>query len=322
MSHRMAVILLVLSFFGYLFCYIPFCHLSNTTGLPPLSILPISSLSCLLTMLVVTGLCGWWRHLRFWTAHERVDNLYCPSGCFDCKAKVTTWQFHPAVWSAIFSVPILLGVPVSYALPGASTMFLMGVLMKSGSLSTAPVADAWNGEEIRRSSWIAMVLCVAAILTACFGGGKWQLSGAGLAILLLYVGGYLGRLRKMRGQKGSMQFFVTEHMLQPLAAFVVVCIAALFSQDIRAGFGLYRRWDLWGVGIFSQGVGLFGGWMLLYKRESSFSMPLNRAGAVIANLVANLAAHKVPAGSQLGAGALVLAAIAALAIGDKEKAAK
>lgn len=311
MSLNRAAILLVLSFFGYLLCYIPFCALSNSAKLPsPLSILPISSLGCLMTMLVVTWLCKWWKYLHWKTSEGKA---------------------HPAVWSSFFSIPILLGVPMSYALPGVS-MFLMGVLMKSGSLAPAPIADYWNGEPIKRSSWIALGLCVAAILTALgpailtalglrndLGAKTWSLTLPAFLLFLVYVGGYLGRLRKMRGQKGSMEFFVSEHMLQPIVAFLVVCLGALFSQSIRDGFGLWYRLDLWGIGLFSQGIGLFGGWMLLYKRESSFSMPLNRAGAVIANLLANLKLHQMPEPSQLVGGGLVLTAIAALATGDKDK---
>jgi len=307
MSLNRAAILLVLSFIGYLLCYIPFCHLSNSAKLSsPLAILPISSLSCLLTMLLVTGACKWWKHLQLWTINVSDDGKL-------------SYKTHPAVWSSFFSVPILLGVPMSYALPGVS-MFQMGVMMKSGSLATAPVADYWNGEHIKRSSWIAMGLCIVAIFAACFGKTMaLAMTLPALTLFLAYIGGYLGRLRKMCGQKGSMKFFVTEHMLQPLVAFLVVCFGALISQSIRDGFSLWYRLDLWGIGIFSQGIGLFGGWMLLYKRESSFSMPLNRAGAVIANFIDSVGTHHVPDTAQLVGGGLVLTAIGALANGDKEK---
>lgn len=263
----LASVLLVLAFIGYVLCYGPFTHFSNSTGLKsPLSILPVSSAACMITMFAVTGLFGWWRYLRVTTKEGKT---------------------HPAVWSSLFSIPILLGTPMSYAIPNVSTL-TMGLTMKSGSLATAPVADYWNKEPIKRSSWLALGLCGLALLFSCFGISFWYIGIFGGALCISYILGYLGRLRKMAGQKGSMDFFVVEHMLQPIFAFLVVCVAAFFVPDIRAGFHLFDRIDLWLIGIFSQGVGLFGGWMLLYKRESSFSMPLNRIGAVIANIGANL----------------------------------
>ena len=303
---RKASLLLVFSFVGYLLCYGPFAHLSNHASTPPdlsaLAILPISSLSCMLTMLVLTALFGWWPHLRI-TIQENGQT-----------------KAHPAVWSSLFSVPILLGTPISYALKNVS-MLVMGILMKAGSLATAPIADHWNKEKISKFSWASLFLCLGAILVSCFGNGVWTLSIPAIIIIVMYNGGYLGRLRQMVGQKGSMDFFVAEHMLQPVAAFLVVCVAALFSKDIRAGFTLWKHMDLWLIGIFSQGVGLFGGWMLLHKRESSFSMPLNRIAAIMANVGANLYVGNYIKPSSWVAVGLVCVAIVVLAIGSYEKAA-
>lgn len=296
-----ATILLVLSFLGYLFCYAPFCHYSNASHLAnPLNLLPISSLSCMLIMFIICGFSGWWRQV-----------IFRENG-----------KIHPAVWSSLFSAPILLGTPMSYALPGVS-MLTMGVTMKAGSLGTAPVADYWNLEKIKRSSWVALALCVGALAVATVGEAitkkaAFGISVFGLGIIVAYVLGYLGRLRKMKGQKGSFNFWVVEHVLQPTIAFGVVCVAALFIPAVKDGFALWHRWDLWLIGAFSQGMGLFGGWLLLHKRESSFSMPLSRAGAILGNLIASLWGGKIIDVWGWGSVGLVTTAIVVLTLGEFE----
>lgn len=52
------------SFLGYMAAYVPMVILLKEARVPPLQILAGSSLGCLLTLLLVFTLNGWWRHLQ------------------------------------------------------------------------------------------------------------------------------------------------------------------------------------------------------------------------------------------------------------------
>jgi hypothetical protein len=93
--------------------------------------------------------------------------------------------------------------------------------------------------------------------------------------------------------------------------------------EIRKGFT-----DIWStghgatvvlVGILSQGTGIFGGLILLDRRENSFCVPVNRASSVLAGLCASLAlalflGHRMPGSAELLGAGLVVAAIVALSL--------
>lgn len=73
------------------------------------------------------------------------------------------------------------------------------------------------------------------------------------------------------------------------------------------------------VGLLSQGTGIFGGLILLDRRENTFCVPVNRASSVLAGVLASatltalLGLPKVAASELVGAG-FVLVAILVLAL--------
>jgi hypothetical protein len=100
---------------------------------------------------------------------------------------------------------------------------------------------------------------------------------------------------------------------------LLVLIVTLFSKDVRLGWSLaaWTDWRLWALGLASQGVGLFGGWILLYRRECSFTLPLNRSGAMFAStVVALVTGAGVSLASGVGVG-LVLGAVFLLYLNER-----
>src|SRR5207253_118026 len=67
------------------------------------------------------------------------------------------------------------------------------------------------------------------------------------------------------------------------------------------------------VGILSQGTGIFGGLILLDKRENTYCVPVNRASSILAGVVAAFALWATldqkppPASELLGAGLIITA---------------
>lgn len=113
----------------------------------------------------------------------------------------------------------------------------------------------------------------------------------------------------------------------PLVVLVLVVCALIghgqMMLEIRKGFT-----ELWSsgyaatilfVGVLSQGTGVFGGLILLDRRENSFCVPVNRASSVLAGLLASLLLSvllglKMPGAAELVGAALVVGAIVALSL--------
>ena len=73
------------------------------------------------------------------------------------------------------------------------------------------------------------------------------------------------------------------------------------------------------VGLLSQGTGIFGGLILLDKRENTYCVPVNRSSSILAGVVASfsLAAWlgmAAPSAYELAGAGLVVAAILVLTI--------
>lgn len=272
---------LFLAVLGYAGCYGPFCWFPSKIPLPGLALLPVSTVAGLLLMLVLTTVMGWWGRVRG----------------------------AAASWSGAFTSLIFLSTPLAYALPGVPAV-TSSTIMKGATTALGPVMDVWNGEKIRWESWVAVLMCAVA-LAAGIKTSSLKLTLAAGVIYLVYTLAYAARLRIMRDHRGSQTFFVTEHLVTNATGLLLVVLLSIFSEDARAGWSVraWTDWRLWALGFASQGVGLFGGWILLYRRECSFTLPLNRSGALFAStLVALLTGAGVSLASGVGVG-LVLGAV-------------
>jgi drug/metabolite transporter (DMT)-like permease len=73
------------------------------------------------------------------------------------------------------------------------------------------------------------------------------------------------------------------------------------------------------IGILSQGTGIFGGLILLDRRENTFCVPVNRASSVLAGVVGSyglvvLFAARPPSDRELLGALLIILAIVALTV--------
>lgn len=270
-----------------LLAYIPLIYLSNSSGLPPLAILPVSTVSCCLTAVLFAG-------------------------CLVLAGKKSLfWADRAAMRAAIEASPstanIVLTSPATYALAGPEVLAAL-TLNKLGSIAIA-IPAAIGGVIASGRIKLAALLCLSAIVLGTYGkslwswahGGPWLggvLSVAAMVVAAWYISNYGWRIFKMRKYKKSKTFFLWEHLLAPQIALLILlaCLAAskvlaIFGisngwlQQIADGFTLWNRSDLWLLGVASQLVGLTGGWLLLAQTVSAAGMLLYRCSAILAGCI-------------------------------------
>jgi hypothetical protein len=312
---------------GYFLCYAPYSALTKAVslgrvpGAEPVSgfaLLPVSTAASLVGMFLFISAMGWWRH-----ASRRVvlgRSVPCPG----------PWTFL----SGLCSAAIIGTTTLAYTLSGVSIVFMM-LLMRGGVLVIAPLVDVVSGRRVRWFSWTALLLSLASLGVALSEPARPALTAVAAADVALYLLGYFVRLRfmsrlaKSGEPAATTRYFVEEQMVATPAIVSVLALCALAGGDgilgeIRAGFIELPRDPgalaaAVGVGLLSQGTGIFGGLILLDRRENTFCVPVNRASSVLAGLVASaslsslLGLRQVPASELLGAG-FVVAAILVLAL--------
>ena len=327
--------------FGYFACYAPYAAMTKavTKGLLPaqkvalsgFEILPVSVASSLAGMFLFLTLKGWWRYATQWSFLGR--SLPRP----------TKWT----ALSGVFTATVVITTTLAYTFTGVSIVFIM-LLMRGGVLIIAPITDAIAGRKVKPPSWVGLGLSLAALIVAEHGGDyrMTALVAVNVAAYLLAVRLTAGprdrfvRLRLMsKLAKGddeatNTRYFVEEQMVgTPVLLFVLAAIAlfgpagaggfAKFSSALRAGFTTFFGHGtgvvvaVITIGILSQGTGIFGGLILLDKRENTFCVPVNRASSILAGVVASFslsifARQSRPNGYELAGAALVVAAIVVL----------
>jgi hypothetical protein len=300
---------------GYFACYVPYAAITKavSSDMGPgagLRLLPLSTLASVIaaaTFLIATG---WWRAAA-WRAGPRRD-----AGL--------------ALASGLCASAVIATTTLSYTFDGTSILLMM-LLMRGGVLVLAPLVDTIAGRRIARASWLALGLSLAGIAVVTVADAEFALSTAAAIDVAVYLLAYFVRLRvmtrlaKSADVASTRRFFAREQCVSSpallLALTTVALVGAGASADhVAAGFGppaLVAIAAL-GIGVLSQGTGIFGALVLLSPRENSFSVPLNRAASILAGVAAQLAlvavgsAGGVDARELVGA-ALVVAAVVVLA---------
>lgn len=314
--------------FGYFACYVPYSALTKalTSGLLPgheaitgFQLLPPSVIASLVGMFAFLTAMGWWSA----ATHREVFGVSVPT-----PQKLT-------LISGLCTATIIGTTTLAYTFQGASIVFMM-LLMRGGVLVLAPVVDFVSGRKVRWFSWVALGLSLAALLVAFAEKGGYAMTTVAIIDVTAYLGAYFVRLKLMSGKaksedpQANKRYFVEEQMVATPAVLLMLAAVALLGGgdgipgELREGFTTF--WGSSGVvgfalavGLFSQGTGIFGGLILLDKRENSFCVPVNRSSSILAGLIASaslwLFLGKAPpsAGQLLGAG-LILAAIGALSL--------
>lgn len=314
--------------FGYFACYAPYSGLTKTLSgglidgldrIPGPTLLPLATVASLLTMVLFLSALGWWGY----ATQKQVGSVSLPV---------------PTRWTALSgacSAAIITTTTLAYTFEGVSILFVM-LLMRGGVLILAPIVDAMTGRKSRWFTWVGLACALAALFVAFAEDGGYAISTACALDITIYLLAYLVRLRFMSKLAKSddpdvmRRYFVEEQLVGVPLTLLLLCVAGLvgtgeFLGQIRSGF---TPWELGGtvllatlgIGVLSQGTGIFGTLIYLDKRENTFSVPVNRSSSILAGVVASFGlasvfGTKLPSAWQLGGAALVISAILALSLG-------
>lgn len=317
--------------FGYFAAYAPYSALTKALSkgklpgmLEPIDgfvLLPSTVLASTIGMFAFLTAMRWWRFATQRAFSVGGLTLVLPS------PRLRT------LLSGACTATIVVTTTLAYTFEGISIVFAM-LLMRGGVLVIAPIVDALSRRRVRWFSWTALGLSLAALLVAFGEKGGFALSFAAGLDIGLYLASYFIRLRIMSGAAKSAdgdenkRYFVEEQMVAtPLVMIVLGAWALLGSSDVAAQLssGFVDVWQspvilvILLVGLLSQGTGVFGGLILLDKRENTFCVPVNRASSVLAGLVASYAmvlllGSRAPSSYELAGAALIIAAILVLSI--------
>ncbi|MBK8259551.1 MAG: hypothetical protein IPK82_43710 [Polyangiaceae bacterium] len=312
--------------FGYFACYAPYSALTKLlsqgklSGMPRalsgFELLPITTVASLVAMFTFMTVMGFWQYAGRRTVFGR--SVPFPG----------RWTF----FSGLATAAVIGTTTLAYTFEGVSIVFMM-LLMRGGMLVMAPIVDAISRRAVKWFSWVALALSLGALVAAFTDAKSYAMTTIAAVDVTVYLVAYFVRLRFMsRNAKSdrpedSLKYFVEEQMVATPAIVTALIVVALvghgsIGMDVRRGFS-----DIWQsgavgtaaiVGVLSQGTGVFGGLVLLDKRENTFCVPVNRASSVLAGLVATAAltviagATSPPTSELVGAG-LILSAIGVLA---------
>jgi drug/metabolite transporter (DMT)-like permease len=214
----------------------------------------------------------------------------------------------------------------------------MMLLLRGGVLILAPVIDVLSGRRVRWFSLIGLLLSLSALLVAFLedkdqGFGLTQLAILDVAVYLLSYFirlQFMSRLAKSDDADQRTRYFVEEQMVGTPALLVFLGACAVidhgaFMHLVRAGFTsfLARAPSIVAtgivIGICSQGTGIFGGLILLDKRENTYCVPVNRCSSILAGVAASylgmaLFSGKPPSSYELAGAGLIVAAILVLTL--------
>jgi hypothetical protein len=318
--------------FGYFACYAPYSaltkYLSKYKGISGIELLPLTAIASMVMMFLFISAMGWWKY----ATHKKILGFDIPV---------------PGIWTALSGLGTAAVIPtttLAYTFTGVSIVFMM-LLMRGGVLIIAPITDLLSGRTVKWYSWVALVLSILSLLCAFFlGSVSYAMTMVAVINIGIYLAAYFVRLRfmtrlaKSDDEHARTRYFVEEQMVATPVLVVALAIFAAIGMPQTSGFahgvsqGFIRPFDLAGawtlgivgvavvIGILSQGTGVFGGLILLDKRENTFCVPVNRVSSLLAGVVAAYAlwialGERRPPVNELVGVTLLVAAIVVLSIG-------
>lgn len=311
--------------FGYFASYVPYAALTKVltskgmidTGGPldGMELLPPSVIATVITSIAFLIGTGWWR-----AAVRPGERIPRP-----------TWF---TTLSGVCSGGIIATTTLAYTF-GAAGIVLVMLLLRGGLLILAPLVDVLTGRKIKWFSLAALLLSIASLSTALIGGSSTAVSTTLAIDVALYLACYFIRLQimshkaKSQDPKTNLRYFVEEQLVSSPSLLIALSVWALVgwgsaADQLRDGFTTFFDRPVWLlgllVGVLSQGTGIFGGLILLDRRENTFSVPVNRASSVLAGVVASISLWilmdaKPPKGVDLVGAAVMISAILVLSLG-------
>ena len=313
--------------FGYFAAYVPYSALTKalSKGLLPgmegpitgYALLPVATLASMIGMFVFLTAAGWWR----FATHRTIGGVRLPTP--------TRWT----LLSGLCTATIVATTTLAYTFKGVSIVFVM-LLMRGGLLVIAPIVDALARRTVRWFSWAGLLLSLGALVVAFTEKGGYEVSLVCILDISAYLAAYFVRLRfmsriaKSPDGDANRRYFVEEQMVATPAVMAALILGAVVGQDaialeVRHGFT-----DIWTsgalvpailVGILSQGTGVFGGLILLDKRENTFCVPVNRSSSILAGVLASFSlawflGQRAPSSGELVGAGLIITAILFLTV--------
>jgi hypothetical protein len=313
--------------FGYFASYVPYSALTKAISsgrlggepVPGVELLPVSAMSSLVSMFLFITAMRWWKHA------SRVEVL----GVSLPRPGALTFL------SGLATSAVIATTTLAYTFAGISIVFMM-LLMRGGVLILAPIIDALSGRRVRWFSAIGLTLSLAALGVSFLedkehGFALTVVAGIDVAV---YLAAYFVRLRfmsrlaKSEDASSRTRYFVEEQMVATPFLVLLLAVCAIidhgpFMHQLRAGFTTFFDrpivFETILIGLFSQGTGIFGGLILLDKRENTYCVPVNRCSSILAGVAASYAimfwlGGSGPSGHELVGAALIVAAILVLTI--------
>ncbi|HAR42916.1 MAG TPA: hypothetical protein DCS07_09855 [Bdellovibrionales bacterium] len=312
--------------FGYFAAYVPYSALTKaladglvpgmTGGIAGFELLPSTAMASLVGMFAFVSAMGWWK----FAGRRKFLGVEFP-----CPTKWT-------LLSGFCTAAIIPTTTLAYTFTGVSIVFMM-LLMRGGVLVIAPIVDIFSKRKVRWTSWVALALALSALFVG-FSGKSFEMTLVAILTVAIYLAAYFVRLRfmtrlaKSNDPDAKKRYFVEEQMVAtPVLVLMLLLTGGMGTSAVAAstwsGFtGFFSQPSLIvliaiSIGLFSQGTGIFGGLVLLDKRENTFCVPVNRASSVLAGLAATLALwffadKKFPSNPELLGALIIIGAIAVL----------
>jgi hypothetical protein len=305
--------------FGYFAAYVPYAALTKAVssgmiasgGTPPsgIELLPSSVMATVVTAFVFLFATGWWRVAPRWRG------IPVP----------TRYTF----FSGLCASGIIATTTLAYTFADTSIV-LVQLLLRGGVLVIAPIVDLISKRKVKWYSWLGFSLSLAGLLVPfavhrSFLISAWCALDVGIYVLCYFVRLQLMSRRAKSSEPGAnLRYFVEEQLVSSPALLLGLVIVALAgNHEVVAGFTTFFDRPIWQtgliIGVLSQGTGIFGGLILLDRRENTFCVPVNRASSILAGFVGSLALVAWLGGTMpewpelLGAG-LMVGAIVALTV--------
>jgi hypothetical protein len=320
--------------FGYFAAYVPYSATTKAVSkgwidgqsapIPGDAILALSVAASVVGMFVFLTIMGWWKY----AGRVRVLGFDLPGP--------NRYTFI----SGLLTAGIVATTTLAYTFKGVSIVFIM-LLMRGGVLIIAPMVDAISGRKTRWFSWVGLALSLLALVVAFSADSGWDITLACAIDVAVYLFCYFVRLRfmsrfaKSSVENANVRYFVEEQIVATPATLIVLILVAFMgpvfagpdtgfgalAAGVRLGFTDIFTTSAWPwvifIGICSQFTGIFGGLILLDKRENTYCVPVNRSSSILAGVIASFALYAifsekgagVPSGHDLAGAALIIAAI-------------
>ena len=306
---------------GYFAFYAPYAALTKifSQGLlpgidhpgSPFEIGPVTGFATAVVMLLITTGLGWWSFM----GRRKVLGVSVP------------WPMRRTLLAGVATAAIIYTTTLMYMFTGVSILLAM-ILMRCGVLVLAPVVDCLFSKRVRWFSWVALGLCLLALVAVAAELPSYETTWPLLVTVGIYVGAYavrlhcLNTLAKTPDRAASCRYFVEEQFVAMGALIVVPLTIAMLGPagipgEIRDGFLSFAStsvlWPSLLIGVLYAFLCWFGTLIYLDRRENTFCIVLNRSSSLIAGLAASygiviLFGERMPtAGEIIGAAAIAVA---------------